>query len=72
MAAILFFNISQNIFKSKYYTMIVYCKPLKLILSEIDTRQKTCMWVTVTAPTSHSRATKIGQILNTDEAILNI
>ena len=51
MAAILFFKISQKIFKRKHYTLIVHWKPLKPILSEIETLlAKTHMRVTATAP----------------------
>ena len=37
MTAILFFKISQKIFKSKHYKLIAHCKLLKPILSEIET-----------------------------------
>ena len=47
MAAILFFKISQKIFKRKHYKLIVHWKPLKAILSEIATLlPKTRMRVT--------------------------
>ena len=50
MAAILFFKISQKMSNSKHYKLIVHCKPLKPILSEIETLlQKTRMQVTATA-----------------------
>ena len=40
MAAILFFKISQKIFKRKHYKLIVHWKPLKAILSERHFCQK--------------------------------
>ena len=49
--AILFFKISQNIFKHKHYKLIVHWKPLNPILSEIATLlPKMCMRVTAMAP----------------------
>ena len=46
MAAILFFKIIQKIFKCNHYKLIVHWKPLKAILSEIETLlQKTRMQV---------------------------
>ena len=35
MVAILFFKMNEKVFKSKHYKLIVHCKPLKPILSEI-------------------------------------
>ena len=37
MAAILFFKMNDKVFKSKHYELIVHCKPLKPILSELET-----------------------------------
>ena len=51
MAAILFFKISQKIFQRKHYKLIVHWKPVKSILSKIETLlPKTQMLVTATAP----------------------
>ena len=61
MAAILFFKISQKIFKCKHYKLIVHWKPPKPILSEIETLlQKTRMQVTVMAtPNGNEHILKI-------------
>ena len=37
MAAILFFKMNDKVYKSKHYELTVHCKPLKPILSEIET-----------------------------------
>ena len=79
MAAILFFKMNEKVFKSKHYKLIVHCKPLKPILSEIrDTfaKRKT-MRVTATAPKRHNQSEQSNQIWvmttpNTNEDILKI
>ena len=78
MAAILFFKISQKIFKRKHYKPIVHWKLLKLILSEIETLlQKTCMWVMATVPKKHNQSEQSDHIWtmatpNGNENILKI
>ena len=63
MAAILFFKMSQKFFKRKHYKLIVHWKPLKPILSEIETLlPKTCMRVTATAPKNHNQSEQSDQI----------
>ena len=64
MAAILFLKISQKIFKSKYYKLIVHCK----IESEIETLLQKKVYVGhgnayKRGTTNQSRATKFGRWL---------
>ena len=64
--------------KVKNYKLIVHCKPLKPILSEIETLwQKKTMWVTAMAPKRHNQSEQSDQIWamttpNTNEDILKI
>ena len=65
MVAILFFKTSQKIFNSKHYELIVYCKPLKPILSEIETLLQKNVYAGhgngyKKGTTNQSRATKFG------------
>ena len=78
MAAIFFVKISQEIFKSEHYKLIVHCKPLKPILSEIDTLlQKNLCAQRVRLQQRHNQSEQSDQnwamtTPNTNEAILTI
>ena len=78
MVAILFFKMNEKVFKSKHYKLIVHCKPLKPILSEIETLlEKKLMRVTATALKRHNQSEQSDQIWamntpNTNEDILKI
>ena len=76
MAAILFFKMNDKVFKS--YEVTVHCKPLKPILSEIETLlEKKLMRVMATALKRHNQSEQSDQIWamitpNTNEDILKI
>ena len=78
MVAILFFKISQKIFKRKHNKLIVHWKPLKPKLNKIETLlPKMRMLVTATAPKKHNQSELGNQIWlmatpNGNEDILKI